>query len=77
MTKFLPEHGNNKIDQEEIGEQHIYSCNGLNRPILLWTPSFGRVVLPYSTVFGTVSWSTTWSSEYKQTQAYILLSCSL
>lgn len=35
MTKFLPEHGNNKIDQKEIEEQHIYSCNGLNRPILL------------------------------------------
>lgn len=35
MTKLSPEHGDNKIDQQEIGEQHIYSCYSLNRPILL------------------------------------------
>lgn len=35
MTKLSPEHGDNKIDQQKIGEQHIYSCYSLNRPILL------------------------------------------
>lgn len=59
MTKLSPEHGDNKIDQQEIGEQHIYSCYSLNRPILLWTPRFGRVFLPYSAVIGAISWSTT------------------
>lgn len=33
----LPEHGNNKVDQQEIREQHKYTCNKWYSPVLLWT----------------------------------------
>lgn len=43
----LPEHGNNQVDQQEIGEQQIDRSYSLYSPVLLWTSVDGRVRLPY------------------------------